>query len=48
MTVPYNPQQNEVVERKNKVITGGARFMLCDQILPLYLWDEASVVEVYL
>jgi transposase InsO family protein len=48
MIVPYNPQQNEVVERKNMAITGATRSMLHDQTLPLYLWVEASVAAVYL
>jgi hypothetical protein len=48
MTVHYNPQQNEVVERKNREITGATRSMLHDQSLPLYLWEEASVVAIYL
>ena len=48
MTMPYNSQQNGVVERKNRVITGAARSMLHDQSLPLYLWAEASAAAVYL
>jgi hypothetical protein len=48
MTVPYNPQQNGVAERKNRAITGAARSMLHDQSLPLYLWAEASATAVYL
>eukprot|EP00253_Pinus_taeda_P016481 PITA_16481 len=36
-TVPYNPQQNEVVERKNRSIIGAAKSMLHDQGLPLFL-----------
>jgi hypothetical protein len=48
MTVPYNPQHNGVVERKNKAITGATRSMLHDQSLPLYLWVEESVAAVYL
>jgi hypothetical protein len=48
MTVPYNPRQNEVVERKNKAITDAARSMLHDQSLPLYLWVEACATAVYL
>ena len=35
-TVPYNPQQNRVVERKNKSIIGAVRAMLYDQDLPLF------------
>jgi hypothetical protein len=48
MTVPYNPQQNGVAERKNRAITGAARSMLHDQSLPLYLWAEACCTAVYL
>jgi hypothetical protein len=48
MTVPYNPQQNRVAERKNRTITGAARSMLHDQSLPLYLWTEACATAVYL
>jgi hypothetical protein len=48
MTVPYNPQQNGVAERKNRAITGAARSMLHDQSLPLYLWAEACGTAVYL
>jgi hypothetical protein len=48
MTVPYNPQQNRVVERKNQAITGASRSMLHDQSLPLYLWEEVSATTFYL
>jgi transposase InsO family protein len=48
MTVPYNPQQNGVAERKNRAITSAARSMLHDQSLPLYLWAEACATAVYL
>jgi hypothetical protein len=48
MTVPYNPQQNGVSERKNMAITGATRSRLHDQTLPLYLWADASVAAVYL
>jgi hypothetical protein len=48
MTVPYNPQQNGVAERKNRAITGATRSMLHDQSLPLYLWAEACGTAVYL
>ena len=48
MTVPYNPKQNGVAERKNRAITGAARSMLHDQSLPLYLWAEACATAVYL
>jgi hypothetical protein len=48
LTVPYNPQQNGVAERKNRAIVGAARAMLHDQGLPLFLWVEACYTAVYL
>jgi hypothetical protein len=48
VTVPYNPQQNGVAERKNRAIVGAARAMLHDQGLPLFLWVEACNTAVYL
>jgi transposase InsO family protein len=39
--VPYSPQPNGVVERKNGAIVGAARSMLYDQGMPLFLWAEA-------
>ena len=38
LTVPYTPDQNGVVERKNRSIVGAARAMLHDQGLPFFLW----------
>jgi hypothetical protein len=48
MIVPYNPQQNRVVERKNRAIIVAARSMLHGQSLPLYLWAKVSATAVYL
>jgi hypothetical protein len=48
LTVPYNPQQNGIAERKNRAIVGAVRAMLHDQGLPLFLWVEACYTAVYL
>ena len=48
LVVPYNPQQNEVAERKNRAIVGVARAMLYDQDLPKFLWAEACSTTVYI
>ena len=46
-TVPYNPQQNGVAERKNRTIVSAARAMIHDQGLQMYLWAEACGTAVY-
>jgi transposase InsO family protein len=46
-TVPYNPQQNGVVERKNITIVEATKAMIHDQNLPMILWEEASMTTVY-
>jgi transposase InsO family protein len=48
LTVPYNPQQNGVVEHKNKTIVGAVRAMIHDQGLPMFLWAEACRTVVYI
>ena len=39
LTTPYNPQQNEVAERKNRSIMEAVRAMIHDQDLPMHLWE---------
>ena len=46
-TAPYTPQQNDVVERKNRTIMGLVRSMLKEEHLPLELWGEAISTCVY-
>jgi hypothetical protein len=47
LTTPYNPQQNSVAERKNRTIMGAVKTMIQDQDLLMCLWDEATMVAVY-
>jgi transposase InsO family protein len=46
-TVPYNPQQNGVAERKNRTIIEEKKAMRHDQSLPMTLWVEARMTTVY-
>jgi hypothetical protein len=46
-TIPYNPQQNGVAERKNGSIVEATKAMIHDQNLPMILWAEASMTIVY-
>lgn len=48
LTVPYNPQQNGVAERKNISICEAAKAMLHDLDLPTSLWAEATGIAVYI
>jgi hypothetical protein len=47
LTVSYNPQQNGVAKRKNQSIIGSAKAMIHDQDLPMFLWEEACNMTLY-
>ncbi|WRX28072.1 Integrase [Theobroma cacao] len=42
------PQQNGVVERKNRTLKEMARTMLCENNLPKYFWVEAVNIAAYI
>ncbi|GJR50958.1 retrovirus-related pol polyprotein from transposon TNT 1-94 [Tanacetum coccineum] len=46
-TVPRTPQQNGVVERRNRTLVEAARTMLIFSKVPLFLWAEAVATACY-
>ena len=44
---PRTPQQNGVVERRNRSLQEMARAMLCENDLPKFLWVEAVSAACY-
>nr|GFA81127.1 integrase, catalytic region, zinc finger, CCHC-type, peptidase aspartic, catalytic [Tanacetum cinerariifolium] len=46
-TVPKTPQQNGVVERRNRTLVEAARTMLIFSNAPMFLWAEAVATAVF-
>src|SRR5437667_6118410 len=46
-SAPRTPQQNGVVERKNRTLIEAARTMLNDSKLPTYFWPEAIMTACF-
>jgi hypothetical protein len=47
LTVPHNPQQNGVVERKNRSIEETVKALQNFQGLSMFLWGEAAMIAIY-
>jgi transposase InsO family protein len=47
LTIPHNPQQNCVAERKNRSIEETVKALLNDQGLSMFLWGEVVMMEIY-
>ncbi|KAL8089889.1 hypothetical protein AgCh_039374 [Apium graveolens] len=47
-TAPYTPQQNGVVERRNRIVVAMTRSLLKGTKMPAYMWGEAVRQSVYL
>ncbi|KAG7599681.1 GAG-pre-integrase domain [Arabidopsis suecica] len=48
LTAPYSPQQNGVVERRNRTLMGMTRSIMKHMNIPNYLWGEAVRHATYL
>ncbi|KAG7571799.1 Zinc finger CCHC-type superfamily [Arabidopsis suecica] len=48
LTAPYSPQQNGVVERRNRTLMGMTRSLMKHMNVPNYLWGEAVRHATYL
>ena len=48
LTTPYSPQQNGLVERKNRTVMSMVRAMLKAKDLPRELWGEAVSSAIYI
>jgi transposase InsO family protein len=47
LTVPHNPQQNGIAERKNRSIEETMKALMNDQGLSMYLWGEETMTTIY-
>jgi transposase InsO family protein len=47
-SAPYNPQQNDVIERRNQTVVGMAQALLKQREMPAVFWGEAVVTAVYI
>ena len=48
LTAPFSPQQNGVVERRNRTVVEMARCMLKSKEMPAKFWEEAVKTAVYI
>ncbi|GJY99628.1 zinc finger, CCHC-type containing protein [Tanacetum coccineum] len=48
LTAPYSPQQNGVVERRNRIVLSTTRSMMKAMKLPLTFWAEAVKHAIYI
>ncbi|KAI5332974.1 hypothetical protein L3X38_023103 [Prunus dulcis] len=48
LTMAYTPQQNGVVERKNRTVIEMAKSVLHEKGMPYFLWTEAVHTAIYL
>nr|GEW79535.1 hypothetical protein [Tanacetum cinerariifolium] len=46
-SIPRNPQQNGIVERKNRTLIEATRTMLADSLVPIPFWAEAVNTACY-
>ena len=45
ITVPYDPQNNGVSERKNQTIVEASKSMMHDHILPMFMFKTNALIK---
>ena len=48
LTIPYTPQQNGVVERRNRTLLDMVRSMMAQANLPISFWGDALLTAAYI
>ena len=48
LTIPYMPQQNDVVERRNRTLLDMVRSMMAQATLPISFWGDALMTTTYI
>ena len=48
LTIPYTPQQNGVVERRNRTLLDMVRSMMAQAKLPISFWGDALMTTTYI
>ena len=48
LIIPYTPQQNGVVERRNRTLFDMVRSMMAQANLPITFWGDALLTAAYI
>jgi hypothetical protein len=46
-SMPEDPRQNRVVEKRNRILMNMVHSMICNTTLSAYLWSEALKITIH-